>query len=122
MAPFRSRLIAIASAFALVALSTQASVAFQETGSPVTAPGQAEGSATSDPALDFGGSGVDLSGSAAKPSGTVIAIPGIGKLGTLPKLDFGLELLYADDDPATPDADASTSEDVLVRGAIKHRF
>ena len=32
---------------------------------------------------------------AAKPdTGTEIRIPGLGKLGVLPKMDFGLELLY----------------------------
>ena len=58
--------------------------------------------------------------------GIEINIPGIGIIGKLPKLDFGLELLYgADEKPetatATPDEDNSDSE-VLIRGTVKHRF
>ena len=35
----------------------------------------------------------------AEDSGSVVRIPGLGALGVLPKLDFGLELLYGDDRP-----------------------
>lgn len=61
----------------------------------------------------------------AKPdTGTEIRIPGLGKLGTLPKMDFGLELLYgasegkAVQDPAPEDP----SQDLTIRGSVKHRF
>lgn len=62
----------------------------------------------------------------AKPeTGTEIRIPGLGKLGTLPKMDFGLELLYgaADgkqgQDPVTEDKDG---QDLTIRGSVKHNF
>ena len=65
----------------------------------------------------------------AKPEGgTVVRIPGFGKLGVIPQLDFGLELLYGarkspDTEPAPP---AGTPEpengDLRVRGSVKHRF
>ena len=61
----------------------------------------------------------------AKPeTGTEIRIPGLGKLGTLPKMDFGLELLYgasdakAPSDPIPQDQD----QDLMIRGSVKHRF
>ena len=58
--------------------------------------------------------------------GTEVRIPGLGKVGVLPKLDFGLELLYgaaeqkgmtAPDERTAPDAG-----DLQIRGTIKHRF
>lgn len=61
--------------------------------------------------------------------GTEIRIPGIGKLGTLPKMDFGLELLYgaADDGKANqnsePPANGPDSpQDLILHGTMKHRF
>jgi hypothetical protein len=61
-----------------------------------------------------------------KRSGTEVRIPGLGKLGVLPKLDFGLELLYGvteekrlEDEKGPQDP----SEDgVQIRGTLKHRF
>jgi hypothetical protein len=54
--------------------------------------------------------------------GTEVRIPGFGKVGVLPKLDFGLELLYgATDTRGRPD-DKSEPSDVQIRGTIKHRF
>lgn len=64
----------------------------------------------------------------APPSGvgTTVRIPGLGALGVLPKLDFGLELLYGegrtvaveprDDDPAVD------NEGLRIKGTLKHRF
>jgi hypothetical protein len=54
--------------------------------------------------------------------GTEVRIPGLGTVGVLPKLDFGLELLYgATDTRGRPD-DKSEPSDVQIRGTIKHRF
>ena len=36
---------------------------------------------------------------AGKGTGTEVRIPGVGTLGVLPKLDFGLELLYGANEP-----------------------
>ena len=68
----------------------------------------------------------------AKPqleSGTTIRIPGLGKLGVIPKLDFGLELLYgAGKDPGEAGTTApeikpeSEDGDLRIRGSVKHRF
>jgi hypothetical protein len=54
--------------------------------------------------------------------GTEVRIPGIGTVGVLPKLDFGLELLYGANEPKGPMPDKSGSDDVQLRGTIKHRF
>jgi hypothetical protein len=55
--------------------------------------------------------------------GTEVKIPGIGSVGTLPKLDFGLELLYgANGESPAPEKTAPSNDDVLIRGTLKHRF
>ncbi len=55
-------------------------------------------------------------------AGTEVRIPGFGKVGVLPKLDFGLELLYgATESRGRPD-EKSEPSDVQIRGTIKHRF
>jgi hypothetical protein len=57
--------------------------------------------------------------------GTAVRIPGLGTLGVIPKMDFGLELLYgvADAGSATKRPEPKNEgEDVLLRGAIKHKF
>ena len=56
-------------------------------------------------------------------TGTEIRIPGLGKLGVLPKMDFGLELLYgAAETPAQPVPSPNPDDDLTVRGSVKHRF
>jgi hypothetical protein len=57
--------------------------------------------------------------------GTEIRIPGLGKLGVLPKMDFGLELLYGAADQKLPDGPVETAptlDDLMIRGTVKHRF
>src|SRR5215470_8639040 len=75
-------------------------------------------------ALDL--SGLDLrtpepgSGSGV---GTEIRVPGVGTMGTLPKLDFGLELLYGANELAGGRLDdRSQPSDMQIRATIKHRF
>ena len=55
--------------------------------------------------------------------GTEVRIPGLGKLGVLPKLDFGLDILYGatDDRRQLPGAQGN-SDELTVRGSIKHKF
>ncbi|MEQ8825672.1 MAG: hypothetical protein RIC14_15000 [Filomicrobium sp.] len=61
-------------------------------------------------------------------TGTEVFIPGLGSLGVLPKMDFGLELLYgATETPATsPDGSEPSlsydDDDLKIRGTVKHRF
>lgn len=60
----------------------------------------------------------------AKSGGTELRIPGVGNLGTVPKLDFGLDLLYgAGSDPAQEARPQDSGNgDVTIKGTIKHRF
>ena len=60
-------------------------------------------------------------------TGTEISIPGLGTIGKLPKLDFGLELLYGADEKqetvtAAPKDDVEPDSELMVRGTVKHRF
>jgi hypothetical protein len=61
-----------------------------------------------------------------KPAdGTEVRIPGLGKLGVLPKMDFGLELLYGANDgkpQATEPVEEVPSDDLRIRGTMKHNF
>ena len=69
------------------------------------------------------GSGLSLSSPGDTKSGdTELNIPGIGSVGSLPKLDFGLELLYGGGSGPTPEKLDDKSDDVLIKGTIKHRF
>ncbi len=58
-------------------------------------------------------------------AGTEIRIPGLGKLGTLPKMDFGLELLYGANDTSKSQGPAPAEPengDLTIHGSIKHKF
>ena len=68
--------------------------------------------------LEFSGPALNL----GKTQGTEVRIPGIGTVGVLPKLDFGLELLYGANEPKGIPQDQSDPGDVQIRGTIKHRF
>jgi hypothetical protein len=116
------RVLKIMGLGAALALAGTSAFAFQEQQggkAPVAAPAQAP--AVQDPAKDY-----NLSDSGiAKPSqGTEVRIPGLGRLGVLPKMDFGLELLYGAADPKQPDLpqDAPADGDMTIRGTVKHRF
>jgi hypothetical protein len=109
---------------ALGILST-AAAAFQETKGGVAGEQQAPKAdvvAPGVPQLDLKDTGVSV----AAPSGVEVRIPGLGKLGVLPKFDFGLELLYGANDHKPGDSDAQTpatnSDDVQIRGSFRHRF
>jgi hypothetical protein len=57
--------------------------------------------------------------------GTEIRIPGLGKLGTLPKMDFGLELLYGAEDPPlqqNSEPPENEQQDLMIRGTVRHSF
>ena len=55
--------------------------------------------------------------------GTEVRIPGLGKLGVLPKLDFGLDILYgATDDRRQAPGAQGTSDEVTIKGSLKHKF
>ena len=71
------------------------------------------------------GTGVELTvpgavGSDAKSKGGL----GLGSMGVLPKLDFGLELLYGTPDQPTPDLPSldSLPDSLTLHGSVKKTF
>ncbi len=108
-----------------LALASQSALAFQEQGgaAPIaptpSAPAEAQPAAPATKGMDFSVPAAE-GGDAA---GTEVRIPGLGKLGVLPKMDFGLELLYGANDTKQPvEPIEPSSEDLRVRGTIKHNF
>jgi hypothetical protein len=115
-------------ALALATLAGSAAYAFQEQNSG-TAPQAAQpqqAPAEQQPAGDKALNLSDETGPGKGEEGTEIRIPGLGKLGVLPKMDFGLELLYGAADQkqpeGTPEAAPSPEDDLMIRGTVKHRF
>jgi hypothetical protein len=105
---------------AALALASSSALAFQEQpagGGVVPDKGQAAQSLDNSTAAP-----------APKSEGTEVTIPGLGKLGVLPKMDFGLELLYGADEmpkaqePAGPTEPAAEPEDLTIRGSLKKTF
>lgn len=93
----------------------------------------AEGGGVSNQAQSAGadsGKALDLSSGKELPSReddkSAVRIPGLGSLGVLPKLDFGLELLYGDKPVAVAeprdDAIESDPDGLRIKGTFKHRF
>jgi len=118
--------IALPAFLGALMLAAPSAYAFEETrgggAAPPAAP-QAVAPAGDSVPLGLGGTGT---GTALAPStGTEVRIPGLGKLGILPKLDFGLELLYGvneqsfDERRVGPD---QSDDSVGVRGTVRHRF
>lgn len=59
----------------------------------------------------------------ARPTGTEIRVPGLGTIGNLPKLDFGLELLYGAGEPKGAREELNKDpNDIQIRGTLKYRF
>jgi hypothetical protein len=118
------RLIIAAAALAFLA---QPSMAFQQTDGKSQEPAAADTAGQpAKPSLEAGkGLNLAVPGlSLGKNNGTEVRIPGIGTVGVLPKLDFGLELLYGangNEAKGMPD-DKNDTNDVQIRGTIKHRF
>lgn len=55
-------------------------------------------------------------------SGTEVRIPGLGSLGVIPKLDFGLELLYGAAESEVVEEDPLGDDELTIRGSVKHKF
>lgn len=106
-------------------LAAPSAMAFEETraggaGAPAAAP-QAAPPTGKGLGLELGGTGTSVT----PPTGTEVRIPGLGKLGILPKLDFGLELLYGVNEQSFDDRRLrpEQGDDGLgVRGTVRHRF
>ena len=106
-------------ALALTFVSPSA-YAFQEQGgaAPVApAPAEATPVAPAEKGLDFSLPKVE-----DRDVGTEVRIPGLGKLGVLPKMDFGLELLYGANESKPSEPIEQPAEDLTIRGTVKHNF
>lgn len=107
-------------------LSAPSAFAFEETRGaappPAAAPEASKPPAGKGLQLELGGTGTSV----APSTGTEVRIPGLGKLGILPKLDFGLELLYGVNEQSLDDRHLrptdQTDDGVGVRGTLRHRF
>ncbi len=99
-----------------VAAISSASMAFEEQKMRPAQPAAAGSSATS------GDTGVQLSDpGVAVPrldSGTKIRVPGLGVIGEIPKMDFGLELLYGASQPKASDLDRNEGNGVMGRVTV----
>jgi len=110
----------------LAMVAGSSAYAFQEQNSGTAPQAPVEGGQA--PAQVPGDAGLGVTeetGPTTGETGTEIRIPGLGKLGVLPKMDFGLELLYgaAEQKPAgVPEAAPSPEDDLMIRGTVKHRF
>ena len=105
-------------------IGSQSAMAFQEEQVGVTPDG-----VVVEKAPDIGGTSnfESATGQVGADKGLEVRIPGLGSLGVLPKMDFGLELLYGASgtpDEAKQDDKNLTNEngDLRVRGTVKHRF
>jgi hypothetical protein len=93
-------------------ISSQAALAFQEQGGK-SADQRPGGAATVTPPPASG----------LPRAGTEIRIPGLGPVGTLPKFDFGLELLYgAGEQRSVEPPSKSEPSEVQIRGTFKYKF
>lgn len=106
-------------------LASTAALAFQEqqVGGDAAA-AQAPVPAESAPAAQPGAVEFAVPESTLKSlEGIEVRIPGLGHLGVLPKVDFGLELLYGATDSKQPEATPEDpAEDLRIRGTLKHNF
>jgi hypothetical protein len=101
-------------------LVSSSALAFQEQGgaAPVTpAPAESKPAAPAEKGLDFSAPKIEPG-----DTGTEVRIPGLGKLGVLPKMDFGLELLYGANESKQPEPIEQPAEDLTIRGTVKHNF
>jgi hypothetical protein len=96
-----------------VALAVTSAHAFQEQGGTPQAPA----------APDKPAAGMSMPNQPIRGTGAEIRIPGLGSVGTLPKFDFGLELLYGAGEPkGTRDDLKQDPNDLQIRGTLKYRF
>jgi hypothetical protein len=98
-------------------------LAFQEQSGAPTEQGAEEAKPATEAQAPAAGLAVPAPATAAE--GTEVSIPGFGKLGVLPKMDFGLELLYgANEEKQQGPENTETPEDgdLAIKGTVKHKF
>lgn len=102
-----------------VAALSSASLAFEEQKMPAR---QAPGATHAAP-VGVGQVGLSDPGVAVPKidSGTKIRVPGLGVIGEIPKMDFGLELLYGASQPKSADHERSEGNGVMGRVTVPLR-
>lgn len=124
--PFKKAIATFGLAAVFALCSTVASHAFTETKVPPPAAQSTPKSEVPNLLLEKTDEtpGLSLSTpSDGNSGGTELSIPGVGSIGKLPKLDFGLELLYGDDSSqGAGTVVEEKNDDVLIKGKIRHRF
>lgn len=124
----KMNVIRIAGLCVAVALASSQAFAFEEQQGAAGATGSPAPGIVIDNSKTIAPSGeLDFSTPATpNDSGAKVFLPGLGTLGVLPKLDFGLELLYGAAE--TPEAAPETKDlipeddDLMIKGRVKHRF
>jgi hypothetical protein len=117
--------LVIGLALGLAVLASPSAYAFQEQKEGAAAPAEAQPQAAPEAPAEKPLGVTSETMPSKDETGTEIRIPGLGKLGVLPKMDFGLELLYgaAEQKPAgAPEAAPNPDDDLTIRGSVKHRF
>lgn len=113
-----SRIWYIGAGLALALAGTSAFAFQEEGGGTVTPPSDAKAAAPVEQGLDLTPPPqVDSTN-----SGTEVRIPGLGRLGVLPKMDFGLELLYGANETKKREQELPMGDDLTIRGTVKHNF
>jgi hypothetical protein len=99
----------------LLATFSQGALAFQET---TVGKGAAPAAPATQPATGLSSTPLP------RASGPEIRVPGLGSIGSLPKLDFGLELLYGAGEPKGPREELNKTDpsDLQIRGTVKYKF
>ena len=125
MHPLKNLLAVLGIAAGFAAVHVVPSNAFTET--KVVPPAGQSAPSLDAPALQLektdDGAGLSLTTPDSGSGGTELTIPGVGSIGKLPKLDFGLELLYGGGTNQGIEAPtAEQKDDVLIKGKIRHRF
>jgi hypothetical protein len=98
----------------LLAGFSQAALAFQEQGGRAS-----PGTEATTPAAN-----VTAPNNPLPKTGTEIRVPGLGQIGSLPKFDFGLELLYGASEPkgVREELNKTDPNDLQIRGTFKFKL
>jgi hypothetical protein len=112
------RIMAIGAGMLLLAFGS-VSFAFEEqklnTGRGVSHGGS--GGSQTQPGSDLKLASPDVA-PARSAAGTKIRVPGLGVIGEIPKMDFGLELLYGASQPKQMDSDRTEANGVMGRVTV----
>jgi hypothetical protein len=96
---------------ALVALGSSQGKAFQEQGGRSSSAIDAPQATVAPPSV-------------LPRTGTEIRVPGLGQIGSLPRFDFGLELLYGASEPkgVREELNKTDQNDLQIRGSLKFKL